>query len=161
MLAGFLEVFHSCVPGLILPRLASNPGGMLPVQLTAAGAASAMPGPIMSWATGSKPSSRPKSKIRRRRLRPGGHRDEDGRLLFSPRTIGPGSFSFSVSPVDLENKIVVAQVREKNSKADAKWYPKFLREVRRMTGGEQGAALRSSRPAGKGSFSASLQATEN
>jgi hypothetical protein len=65
-------------------------------------------------------------------------KDDAGKPLFSRRTVGHGSFSFSVFLVDLENKIVVAQVREKNSKADRKWYPQFLREVHRMTfGGEK------------------------
>lgn len=64
-------------------------------------------------------------------------RDEAGKPLFSRRTIGHGSFSFSVFQVDLENKIVIAQVREKNSKADAKWYPQFLKVVHGITlGGE-------------------------
>ncbi|MCF7847815.1 MAG: beta-lactamase family protein [Kiritimatiellales bacterium] len=56
-------------------------------------------------------------------------RDEAGKPLFSRRTIGHGSFSFSVFQVDLENKIVIAQVREKKSQVDAKWYPQFLEAV--------------------------------
>jgi CubicO group peptidase (beta-lactamase class C family) len=61
-------------------------------------------------------------------------RDPAGQPLFSRQTLGHGSFSFSVFLVDLENKIVVAQVREKNSKADATWYPRFLQAARRIAG---------------------------
>ncbi len=59
-------------------------------------------------------------------------RDEAGRPLFSRRTIGHGSFSFSVFQVDLDNGLVIAQVREFGGKADATWYPQFLRAVRRI-----------------------------
>lgn len=58
--------------------------------------------------------------------------DETGRPLFSLRTVGHGSFSFSVFLVDLDNRIVIAQVREKKSKADATWYPKFLQAARQI-----------------------------
>ena len=61
------------------------------------------------------------------------HRNDDGDLLFSKRTVGHGSFSHSVFVIDLEREIVIAQVREKGTKADARWYPKFLAEVSHLT----------------------------
>ncbi len=61
------------------------------------------------------------------------HKDKDGRPLFSQQTVGHGSYSHSVFMVDLERNIVVAQVREKGSKADATWFPQFLEAVSRLT----------------------------
>ena len=64
------------------------------------------------------------------------HRDDNGEPLFSRRTLGHGSFSHSVFMVGLEQQLVIAQVRGKNSgKVDAKWFPLFLREVSRIVDG--------------------------
>lgn len=61
------------------------------------------------------------------------HKDEDGKPLFSRRVLGHGSFSHSVFMIDLERGLVISQVREKSTKADAKWFPQFLSEISRVT----------------------------
>lgn len=60
------------------------------------------------------------------------HKDNAGKPLFSPRTVGHGSYSHSVFQVDLDNNLVIAQVREKGTPADATWYPQFLQVVSRL-----------------------------
>lgn len=64
------------------------------------------------------------------------HKDKEGKPLFSQQTVGHGSYSHSVFMVDLERNIVVAQVRESGSKADATWFPQFLEAVSRLTRGD-------------------------
>ena len=64
------------------------------------------------------------------------NKDDEGNPMFSSRTLGHGSFSHSVFLIDLDRNIVVAQVREKSTKADAKWYPQFLKVVNRLTRGD-------------------------
>lgn len=61
------------------------------------------------------------------------HKDDDGKALFSQRTVGHGSFSHSVFLVDLERKLVVTQIRDRSTDADATWYPQFLEAVSRLT----------------------------
>lgn len=50
-------------------------------------------------------------------------------LLFSPTTIGHGSFSGCILVVDLERQLVIVQVRQKFSDADNAWWTKFFQTV--------------------------------
>ncbi len=54
-------------------------------------------------------------------------RPED--LLFSPRTVGHGSFSGCILVVDPDQQLVIAQVRREFKQADNDWYPKFFQTI--------------------------------
>ncbi len=54
---------------------------------------------------------------------------EERDLLFSPRTVGHGSFSGCILVVDLERKLVIAQARRQFKDADSEWYAKFFQVV--------------------------------
>jgi CubicO group peptidase (beta-lactamase class C family) len=57
----------------------------------------------------------------------GSKRSED--LLFSPATIGHGSFSGCVFLIDPQQQLVIAQVRKKSGPRSAEWSQKFLQAV--------------------------------
>ena len=50
-------------------------------------------------------------------------------LLFSLRTIGHGSFSGCIMVVDIEQQLVIVQVRRKFGKADNSWWTRFFQTV--------------------------------
>jgi CubicO group peptidase (beta-lactamase class C family) len=50
-------------------------------------------------------------------------------LLFSPRTVGHGSFSGCVFVVDLDEQLVIAQVRRESGPRSAEWSARFFRAV--------------------------------
>jgi hypothetical protein len=65
---------------------------------------------------------------------PDSQRPED--LLFSPRTVGHGSFSGCILMVDLDRKLVIAQARRQFKEADKEWYGKFFRVVAEALAGK-------------------------
>lgn len=62
--------------------------------------------------------------IRHRRSAPGS--PNDGELLFSSNTIGHGSFSGCILVVDLDRRIVIAQVRRAFKEEDNPWFQRFF-----------------------------------
>jgi CubicO group peptidase (beta-lactamase class C family) len=50
-------------------------------------------------------------------------------LLFSPRTAGHGSFSGGILVVDLDQQLVIAQVRQRFGDADSEWYSKLFQTI--------------------------------
>lgn len=57
----------------------------------------------------------------------GSKRPED--LLFSPRTLGHGSFSGCVFVVDPEQQLVITQVRKQSGPRSAEWSAKFFQTI--------------------------------
>ncbi len=70
-----------------------------------------------------------------RQLKPGVAADsknpED--QLFSTQTIGHGSFSGSIMVVDLEQQLVIVQVRRKFADADSAWWTRFFQTIAAAT----------------------------
>ena len=66
-----------------------------------------------------------------RHVRPGADKNSTAPKdqLFSGRTIGHGSFSGCIFFVDLEQQLVITQVRQKFAKADDEWYSRFFQTV--------------------------------
>jgi CubicO group peptidase (beta-lactamase class C family) len=62
---------------------------------------------------------------------PGSKRPED--LLFSPRTLGHGSFSGCVFVVDPDQQLVITQVRRQTGPRHAEWSVKFFRTIAEVT----------------------------
>ena len=58
---------------------------------------------------------------------PGSKRPED--LLFSPQTVGHGSFSGCVFVVDLEQQLVITQVRKHSGPRSGEWSPRFFQAI--------------------------------
>lgn len=58
---------------------------------------------------------------------PGSKRPED--LLFSPRTLGHGSFSGCVFVVDPDQQLVITQVRKQSGQRSAEWSAKFFQTI--------------------------------
>jgi CubicO group peptidase (beta-lactamase class C family) len=54
-------------------------------------------------------------------------RPED--LLFSPQTVGHGSFSGCVFVVDLEQQLVITQVRKHSGPRSGEWSPRFFQAI--------------------------------
>jgi CubicO group peptidase (beta-lactamase class C family) len=54
-------------------------------------------------------------------------RSED--LLFSPRTVGHGSFSGCIFVVDLDRQLVVTQVRKQSGPRSAEWSARFFQTI--------------------------------
>ena len=54
-------------------------------------------------------------------------------LLFSPRTIGHGSFSGCILVVDLKEQLVIVQVRRKFGKTDSVWWTRFFQTIAAAT----------------------------
>jgi CubicO group peptidase (beta-lactamase class C family) len=59
--------------------------------------------------------------------KPGSKRNED--LLFSPRTIGHGSFSSCVFLIDPDTQLIVTQVRKRGGERHDKWSPQFFQTI--------------------------------
>jgi len=89
---------------------------LLPRQLPVEGAPPHGYGVGLHWVYHRRPSAPPDS------LKP-----ED--LLFSPRTVGHGSFSGCILLVDLERRLVITQARRQFSEADNEWYGRFFQVV--------------------------------
>ena len=70
----------------------------------------------LHWIRHAKPGSPKNSK-----------RAED--LLFSPRTLGHGSFSGCIFVVDLERQFVITQVRKRSGPRSAEWPPRFFQTI--------------------------------
>jgi CubicO group peptidase (beta-lactamase class C family) len=66
-----------------------------------------------------------------RHRRPGAAADsrDPADLLFSPRTIGHGSFSGCILNVDLEQQLVIVQVRAKFADADNAWWARYFQTI--------------------------------
>jgi len=73
-----------------------------------------------------------------RHVKPGAPRDskraED--LLFSPRTLGHGSFSGCVFVVDPEQQLVVTQVRKQSGPRSAEWSARFFQTIAAAVSGD-------------------------
>lgn len=73
-----------------------------------------------------------------RHVKPGAPRDskraED--LLFSPRTLGHGSFSGCVFVVDPERQLVVTQVRKQSGPRSAEWSARFFQTIAAAVSGD-------------------------
>ena len=89
---------------------------LLPRQLPVEGAPPHGYGVGLHWVYHRRPGAAPDS------LQP-----ED--LLFSPRTVGHGSFSGCILLVDLERRLVITQARRQFSEADNEWYARFFQVV--------------------------------
>ena len=50
-------------------------------------------------------------------------------LLFSPQTVGHGSFSGCVFVVDLEQQLVITQVRKHSGPRSGEWSPRFFQAI--------------------------------
>ena len=50
-------------------------------------------------------------------------------LLFSPRTVGHGSFSGCIFVVDPEQQLVITQVRKHSGPRGAEWSPRFFQTI--------------------------------
>jgi CubicO group peptidase (beta-lactamase class C family) len=59
--------------------------------------------------------------------KPGSKRPED--LLFSPRTLGHGSFSGCVFVVDPDQQLIITQVRKQSGPRSAEWSAKFFQTI--------------------------------
>ena len=70
----------------------------------------------LHWIRHAKPGAPPNSK-----------RAED--LLFSPRTIGHGSFSGCIFVVDPEQQLVITQVRKQSGPRSAEWSARFFQTI--------------------------------
>jgi CubicO group peptidase (beta-lactamase class C family) len=70
----------------------------------------------LHWVRHRKPGASPNS------LRP-----ED--LLFSPRTVGHGSFSGCIFVVDPERQLVITQVRKNSGARGAEWSARFFQTI--------------------------------
>jgi CubicO group peptidase (beta-lactamase class C family) len=75
----------------------------------------------LHWRRHTKPGAPPNSK-----------RAED--LLFSPRTVGHGSFSGCIFIADLENQLIIAQVRKQSGPRSAEWSAKFFQTIAAAAG---------------------------
>jgi CubicO group peptidase (beta-lactamase class C family) len=58
---------------------------------------------------------------------PGSKRTED--LLFSPRTLGHGSFSGCIFVIDPEQQLVITQVRKQSGQRSGEWSPRFFQAI--------------------------------
>ncbi|MDP1563343.1 MAG: serine hydrolase domain-containing protein [Pirellulaceae bacterium] len=67
--------------------------------------------------------------IRHRRPPKDSPASNDGELLFSPNTVGHGSFSGCILVVDLDRKIVIAQVRREFHELDNAWYARYFEVI--------------------------------
>jgi CubicO group peptidase (beta-lactamase class C family) len=70
-----------------------------------------------------------------RHLKPGAPADskDPNDLLFSPRTVGHGSFSGCIMVVDLDQGLVIVQVRRKFADADNAWWTRFFQTIAAAT----------------------------
>lgn len=50
-------------------------------------------------------------------------------LLFSPRTVGHGSFSGCIFLVDPEQQLVITQVRKRSGPRSAEWSARFFQTI--------------------------------
>ncbi len=74
----------------------------------------------MHWIRHLRPDAPPGSKL-----------PED--LLFSPGTLGHGSFSGCVFVVDPEQQLVITQVRRHSGPRDTEWSARFFRTIADVT----------------------------
>ena len=70
-----------------------------------------------------------------RHLKPGAPKNSKnpGDMLFSPRTIGHGSFSGCIMVVDLQEQLVIVQVRRNFGKTDSQWWTRFFQTIAAAT----------------------------
>jgi CubicO group peptidase (beta-lactamase class C family) len=59
-------------------------------------------------------------------------------LLFSPLTVGHGSFSGCIFVADLEQQLVIAQVRKQSGPRSAEWVARFFQTIAETAGGRPG-----------------------
>ncbi len=70
----------------------------------------------LHWIRHAKPEAPPNSKC-------------PADLLFSPRTVGHGSFSGCIFVVDLEQQLIITQVRKHSGPRSGEWSPRFFQTV--------------------------------
>ncbi len=70
-----------------------------------------------------------------RHLKPDAPADSDNPedLLFSTQTVGHGSFSGCILVVDLQEQLVIVQVRRKFGKTDSAWWTRFFQTIAAAT----------------------------
>ncbi len=61
------------------------------------------------------------------------YKKTDGELILSPRTLGHGSFFGNVLLIDLENEIIITQIRTENHKSTDTWLPRYIQAVKSLT----------------------------
>ncbi|MCL4202782.1 MAG: beta-lactamase family protein [Pirellulaceae bacterium] len=78
-----------------------------------------------------------------RHLKPGAPRNsKDAKdLLLSPLTVGHGSFSGCILVADLEQQLVVAQVRKQSGPRSAEWVARFFQTIAETAGGSADRVL--------------------
>jgi CubicO group peptidase (beta-lactamase class C family) len=67
--------------------------------------------------------------IRHRKPDAAADSDKPEDFLFSQQTVGHGSFSGCILVVDLEQQLVIAQVRRKFGDADSEWWNRFFQTI--------------------------------